>query len=321
MTMESVMAVSFTHLALGQNDQADFKTADLTPYNIVFELPNIESMTLDGFFQLLGPIQSQRLLPAKGQGRYSPHGPKHIVESPDFSTLDIASLTRVRIIDLGQAFFVDQPPKFLGTPIDFFPPELCFDFLPSPKSDIWQLACVFYHIYTGDGLFPIGFRIFLALIGDSTECLGPIPRTWRGKFNFEEYGYYESNKLITSTEPERWYEDTASKTTMHEKLAEDAPHLSANQRKAIAELLLDMLAYAPEKRISALEVLRRLETSLQREVTDDSTACRTLSTSTAGVTGNKALESATIGSSGTTRYSSSTPASHIKVDHVSSKVP
>lgn len=231
---------------------------------MVFELPGIESMTLDDFFELLGPIKSERLRTAKGQSRYRLHAPNYVVESPNFSAVDFSSLTRVRVIDFGQAFFINHPPKSLGTPVDFFPPEVCFGFPPSTKSDIWQLASIFYSIQTSFILFPADFGAFVSLLRNIVDCLGPLPQEWRGKFELIEYGYYEMGKLKTATEPEFWYEDRIGDRPLTSLLLDNAPLLSTHQFEEYLQLLRDMLAYDPEKRLSAVEVIQRLDKGLSR---------------------------------------------------------
>ncbi|EFY86378.1 protein kinase domain-containing protein [Metarhizium acridum CQMa 102] len=108
----------------------------------VFELPDIQSMSPARVTQLLGPIKTENL--GLQNGQCSPHAPEQVIQTPDLSGLDYSLLTRVRIIDFGQAFFANRPPPSLGVSIDFFSPELCFGYLPSTKSDIWHLACILY---------------------------------------------------------------------------------------------------------------------------------------------------------------------------------
>lgn len=206
--------------------------------------------------RMLGPIEAKTLLTCKGST--SPHAPKQVIQNPDLSVLDYSTLTRVRIIDFGQAFFADRPPLSLGVPIDFFPPELCFGYLPSTKSDIWQLACILYEIHGREFLFPTGFRIFEILVATIVSSIGPIPQHWKGKFNFDEYGYYEPGKGLNTTEVESWFEDKNSQKTIESRLARRAAHLSSRQREEYARLLLDMVAFEPEARVTAVGVARRL---------------------------------------------------------------
>ncbi|KAM4057490.1 kinase [Hirsutella rhossiliensis] len=229
---------------------------DLTASNVAFELPDIQSMSSAQIRQLLGPIQAEILRLCNGSS--SPHAPKQVIQTPDLSGLDYSILTRIRIIDFGQAFFEDRPPSSLGVPIDFFPPELCFGHLPSTKSDIWQLACILYQIISGEFLFPTGFRIFEILVSTIVSYLGPIPQHWKGRFNFNEYGYYEPGRGLNTTELECWFEDKRSQKTIESRLAQKAAYLSTRQRKEYVRLLLDMVAYEPEVRVSAVNVTRRL---------------------------------------------------------------
>lgn len=143
----------------------------------------------------------------------------------------------------------------------FFPPELCFGYLPSTKSDIWQLACILYQIHTKAVLFPTVFQIFEILIGTIVSYLGPIPQRWKGKFNFDEYGYCEPGQVQDTTEPEWWFEDKCSEKTIDSRITQEAVHLSTHQREEYVRLLHDMVAYEPEKRLSAVEVIQRLRSA------------------------------------------------------------
>lgn len=232
--------------------------ADLTRSNIVFELPDSQSMSPAGILQLLGPIEAEYIRPRKE--RYAPHAPKQLVDNAEFPDVDFSMLTRVRIIDFGSAYFADQPPKSLGVPIDYFPPELCFGYLPSTKSDVWQLACLFYQIHTGRYFIPTGFEIYEALIGTAVHRLGPLPQSWQGKFDHETYGYMENGEAkFEEKSVWYWYEDKKIKETIEDRLAVEAPDLSAHRRKDLADLLIEMAVYEPGKRLSAAEVTQRLE--------------------------------------------------------------
>lgn len=227
----------------------------------MFDLPYIPALSPKEFSNLVGPIKSERLRLPKGKGDHSPHAPKRVVQAADFPGLDFSLLYRVRLIDFGQAFFEDHPPKSLGVPISYYPPEVCFGYRPSAKSDIWQLACILYQAHTDHCLFFELFQIFENLIDNVTHHLGPMPQSWRGKFDFAEYGYVDRENPQDTTEPEYWFEDKKSQDTINGKLEEKAPHLSAEQRNEFAALLLDMVAYEPDKRLSAAVVVRRLKES------------------------------------------------------------
>ncbi|OIW27961.1 kinase domain-containing protein [Coniochaeta ligniaria NRRL 30616] len=231
----------------------------LTTSNVVFELSDVQSMSPASLYQLLGSIEAEDLkLP---NGSYSPHRPKRVIQTPDFSGLDYSSLSVVRIVDFGEAFFTERPPQSLGAPIDSFPPELCFGYPPSTKSDVWQLACVLYTVHAKVPMFPTFFRIFGILVGTVVGYLGPLPQQWKGRFMFDEYGYQEPGKVPNETDPAWWFEDKHSDKSIDSRLSQKAPHLSARQRGEYVRLLHDMVAYEPEQRLSATDVVERLRSA------------------------------------------------------------
>lgn len=135
--------------------------ADLATSNIVFSLPNIQSMSPDEVCQLLGPIQREKL--KLRDGSKPPHGPRRIVKNADFSGFNIGmSSAAVMIIDFGEAFVLGRPRHRtgLGIPMTSFPPEVCFGYPPSAGSDLWELACLLFEILCGRPLFPLYFPIF-----------------------------------------------------------------------------------------------------------------------------------------------------------------
>ncbi|KAI1372944.1 kinase domain-containing protein [Hypoxylon crocopeplum] len=236
---------------------------DLTASNVVFELPNVQSISLDRLLELLGPIRTERLhLPNRARSSHVPpssqHFPKKLVERAAFSGLDYSLLTQVRIVDFGQAFFVNNPPLSLGIPIDFFPPELCFGYLPSPKSDIWHLACVLWKVHCKSFIFPTFFEIFEVLLSNIVSYLGPLPQHWMGRFNFDKYGYREPDKEPNTTELTCWFEDKPPEKSILRRLSTEAPHLTTRQQEEYVRLLHNMLAYEPDNRLSAEDILKRL---------------------------------------------------------------
>jgi hypothetical protein len=107
-------------------------------------------------------------------------------------------------------------------------------------------------------LFPTAFQIFRILIGTIVSYLGPIPQHWRGRFNFDEYGYYEPDQVQDTTEPEWRFEDKHSEKTIESRIAQEAVRLSTHQREEYVRSLHDMVAYEREKRLSAVDVVQRL---------------------------------------------------------------
>ncbi|KAI1176560.1 kinase domain-containing protein [Nemania sp. FL0916] len=238
---------------------------DLTASNVAFEFPDIQPTSPDQLLEFLGPVRTEPVKRGNGPRSLdvpsiSSHRPRQLVERAAVSGLDYSLFTRIRIVDFGQAFFVNDPPPSLGIPIDCFPPELCFGYLPSKSSDIWDLACVIYQVHCHSLLFPTGFRVFEILIGTIVGYLGPLPQHWKGRFDFDKLGYWEPGKVKKEVEPVWWFEDKTSEKSIVSRLSTDAPHLTSYQQEELIRILHGMLVYEPNNRTSAEDVAKRLNT-------------------------------------------------------------
>ena len=111
-------------------------------------------------------------------------------------------------------------------------------------------------------MFPTFFRIFEALISTVVGYLGPLPQEWKGRFMFDEYGYREPGRAQNRIEPAWWFEDKHPEKSIDSRLSQDAPHLLIRQKGEFVRLLLDMVAYEPEKRLSAADVVQRLRSAV-----------------------------------------------------------
>jgi serine/threonine-protein kinase SRPK3 len=237
---------------------------DLTPSNIVFSLPDIQSMPPYAVCQLLGPIIKEKV--KLHDGSYSSHSPRRMIKNPDFSGFNIGMTSAaVMIIDFGEAFLSENPRRTgLGVPITSFPPEVLFRCPPSVSSDIWQLACLFCKIFYQRPLFPLYFPIFEMLIGQIVHFVGLLPHSWQGHFNAEKYGYMDGGEVHATPEGAHfWFhaDPQDQRGSLREELLQAASRaeLTTEQQDFIVPLLQEMLVREPEGRLPARDALRRLE--------------------------------------------------------------
>ena len=237
---------------------------DLTPSNIAFEIPCRRLITESRLLELLGPIRDETLRLREGPISHSRHAPRKVVASASFSGLDPSSLATVQIIDFGCAFLSNSPPPTLGCPVEFFPPELLFGCSASTKSDVWQLAALVYYTSTSQYMFQVGFQILTHLVAFVVRHHGPVPAHWKGKFAWSKYGLAQHGQPVApSPEPDWWWSNDKRPTpSLEDRLAKRASYLSAAQRDELARLLRDMVAWEPDRRISATEADRRLKASV-----------------------------------------------------------
>lgn len=237
---------------------------DLTWANIVFALPDIQSMSRDAVYKLLGPTETKKL--KLRDGSYSAHSPRRIVKSPAFSGFDIQMTNgAVMIIDFGEAFLSDRPcPRSdLGIPIFSLPPEICFGQPPSSKSDVWELACLLVEIFCGRPLFPLIFGGYELLISYIVDYVGILPASWKGHFRADVYGTWENGELSSSPDGVWWWFEEipgAEKSDLGTVVGEMAMRegLAAKQHVFLTSLLRGMMAREPAERLSAPTVLLRL---------------------------------------------------------------
>lgn len=256
--------------------------ADLTPSNVVFSLPQIQSMSPDALCQLLGPAETEKL--KLRNGSYSAHGPKKIVKTPAFTGFNLSMTSAaVMIIDFGEAFFLDRPRPAcdgcsgLGVPISFIPPEICFGHPPSAGSDTWELACLVSETLCARRLFPELFLIFEQLLALVAHHVGPLPHSWKGRFCVEKYGYWENGQMCSTPDGwQSWFTEqlpgtkrgtireliTASHASSVSSSSEVAvSRLTGEQEDFLASLLRDMMVLEPEQRLSPRDTLHRLQSA------------------------------------------------------------
>ena len=195
---------------------------DLTHSNVLSELKDIQSWSKIQIYEHLGPptTASLKLL----DGSYSPHAPKRVVQTVDFSSLGLNSLGNIRITDFGQSFFDKTPPDVLGTPAPFLAPEMRFSFPPSEKSDIWALACLTFEIQTSMRLFPIVFDNVYITLGTIVNVLGSFPKRWEHLCVYRDQTEFETVPW--------WYNESFKPSRpLASLVSEHSPHLLPSQQE------------------------------------------------------------------------------------------
>jgi serine/threonine protein kinase len=183
---------------------------DLQPNNIAFTLPDLNSWTVDGIYEVLGkPLQVPRHEMPYGpicefEGCEDGHSqsptshscrlPRHLVEPPAVSdlwglcTAASHSLPSIRILDFTESFQTPFHPDYHlpGTPICFAAPELLLSF-PSEITtsiDIWAFACIAYQLFVKQELFQ-------CIFGTRSEHLAYMIVVLGGKDRMPEQAFWE----------------------------------------------------------------------------------------------------------------------------------
>jgi serine/threonine-protein kinase SRPK3 len=229
-----------------------YKDLDLTNTNVVFEIENIRNWTEEELRRHLGPPKTEPLLFLDGSPAPA-FAPAHIVDTLDYSNLDMAKLSpKLLMTDFGEAFFINDPPKALGTPVAFSAPELLFGYPPSCVADLWALGCLLFEIHTFGILLPVFFGTSGEALGMSIETIGALPEAWRGLYHNQDIDLEDK-----PGKKHRWFDDTIERTRLLDsQIREELPSLSQPQQAALVQLLKSLLVFEPSQRLPAREVGR-----------------------------------------------------------------
>ena len=226
------------------------QNVDLTHSNVLFEITGLHDWTEDEIYRYLGPPKTAALLLLDGTPAPA-FAPTHVVDAIDFSHLNMEQLSsNVLIVDFGEAFFQDNVPKGLGTPVSFSGPELLFGYSPSYTVDLWALGCLIFEIYTFRVLLPTAFGSSEEALAMAIETIGALPEEWRDS-------YYDKNKPleVNPGKKHRWFDDQIQRArTLDSQILEQLPGLSQDQHATLLQLLKSILVFEPCHRLPAAEV-------------------------------------------------------------------
>ncbi|CAI6094596.1 unnamed protein product [Clonostachys chloroleuca] len=132
------------------------------------------------------------------------------------------------------------------TPAKYCAPERSHNVDPSLALDIWSYMCLFAELYTGIPLFRGSANA--TAIRSMVNYLGPLPESWKGQFTgggSSEDAWYNQQRM-----PNPGSED------LRERLERLRPDVSSNELDLVLGILRWGLAYRPEERPTALEILQ-----------------------------------------------------------------
>jgi serine/threonine-protein kinase SRPK3 len=162
-------------LAFLHSPQVGVVHGDLTSFNVLLEILGFDHLTTNQVIQLLGrPIRE--LVVSNSDDPLGLSAPRFLYEPVDIMRLLPRATGNMKLIDFGNAFFVNYPPKNIGTPNCFRAPELLLEDQIGKESDVWALACTIFEIRAGNPLFtPFMGGTKMEALGLIADALGTIP--------------------------------------------------------------------------------------------------------------------------------------------------
>ncbi|KAI9690186.1 MAG: hypothetical protein M1822_009147 [Bathelium mastoideum] len=160
--------------------------------------------------------------------------------------------------DFGESF---QPVKtahhYSHTPCILRPPELFFN-SSSPLSfpaDIWALACTIFAILGQRPLFDTWFPSIDTIIEEHVDTLSRLPPDWWISWKNRD-NIFDGNLTRIDGAPRRCWEERFEFAIQKPRREFGLAEITGEEKAALSALLEPMLAFKPEDRPSAREILQ-----------------------------------------------------------------
>ena len=170
--------------------------------------------------------------------------------------------TRVLLSDFGEVYMPKSLPR-LGrdchTPLGSRPPESRFepDTPLSYPADIWSLGITIWEILGMKAIFSNEFTTLDEVTAQQVDVLGPMPPSWWERWDERTQFFDEGKRSLENREAwptlEKAFEDFVQK---YRRTRPNVGMFCDDEAAAILELMRGMLAFRPEERLTAEEVLR-----------------------------------------------------------------
>ncbi|KAJ7627537.1 kinase-like domain-containing protein [Mycena polygramma] len=231
---------------------------DLYPNNIGVAVPDLDSFSEVDIWSRSGPPNIVPLL-ARDRAHDPTSYPAYLTNSLDLGELlerdvpgFLAREPRVRILDLGCAYFAEEGPSpRCHSPLSYAPPEVTFPMMahnnrdaPWDRSaDIWSMACTINDIANGLVLFR---HISTHILSEMAGRCGGAPAEWMDYFASKPEKF----------PPRAYTRETADALwVMHGEYFQRAGQ-STEDVAGLVALLRRMLLLDPTQRPSAVELLQ-----------------------------------------------------------------
>ncbi|KGQ05656.1 Serine/threonine-protein kinase SRPK [Beauveria bassiana D1-5] len=252
---QSLQALAFLH----SNGVAH---GDFQPGNMLFSLQDLESATEDHLWQEQD-VQGRSISPPvqRLDGKQDLWAPRYLCISQPLSEFTCyEGEFKIKLADMGGAFFFNEPPLKVITPRGLRSPELVLLGDAGPSVDIWSFGCLVFELVTGRPLFCVPGSDFedddhlLSL----TARLGALPsrlfKLWKtSSLYFGSDGKLFNNQIGGVSEDREPL--VVPQQSMEELFDKAEPDIDEKEGYQVKKLIRRILDYDAAKRPSAAELL------------------------------------------------------------------
>ncbi|KAL9570916.1 hypothetical protein ACKAV7_005253 [Fusarium commune] len=239
---------------------------DFQPGNILFSVQSIDSLD-EASLRQEENVQTKSISPPveRLDGKQDKWAPRYLcLAQPLAPYASVSENLRVKLSDMGGAYFLDDPPEKPITPLGLRAPELVLKREVDKSLDIWSFGCLVFELVTGQPLFCI------PAYDDRTEeddnhilelqaKLGPLPDELYSRWETSSRYYTKDRKLYNcqlggvgeGEEPLM-----LEQTSMEEAFDLTTPELADEEAEKVKRLIRRILQYDPSKRPMIEDILR-----------------------------------------------------------------
>ncbi|KAI1125303.1 kinase-like protein [Nemania abortiva] len=155
--------------------------SDLKPQNVLMKIHGLDEMDKEQVMELLDEPELIEVETVSGDPP-QPRAPEYLVCALPSSWCYSLITDSVAIVDFGESFFANNPPKKPGHTPSYAAPEVYFEGSGEPgfSSDIWSLACTIFEIRDGNPLFnSLSTEGLYRCTRDLEFFLGALPEPFR----------------------------------------------------------------------------------------------------------------------------------------------
>ncbi|RSL91313.1 hypothetical protein CDV31_015485 [Fusarium ambrosium] len=230
---------------------------DFRPGNILINLASIDHLPETELTNLIGPPIAFRVRHESG-GDLPSSCPPCLVERCSLAGLNDYFTDKIKIIDFGESFHFSSPPKAVGIPDSYKPPELLLgeSATPGPFTDLWALGCTLFEVRQQVQLFYM-LPNTDEVIAEIVMLFGKLPDSLWDKWDCRKRFFDDSGQgprsesatleMFLTRELELW--EPKPGATWSSLLTPEA------ERKQLADLIYKLLKYEATERLTAAEVL------------------------------------------------------------------
>ncbi|KAI1099045.1 kinase-like protein [Jackrogersella minutella] len=200
---------------------------DIKPGNILMEIEGVDDLDKDQILDLMGEPDLIEVETVSGNPP-GPRAPEYCVAPADTLWCEKLLTRSITMIDFGESFFANSPPKSTGVPDMYAAPEvLLHSDIPGTHSDIWSLACLIFEICAGNPLFISDFGIGLySTVQEFEFYLGALPEPhrkmwWQKLSELRKRSHLNNNSTEQSTELDTTTTELEPVTQSLDQLIED----------------------------------------------------------------------------------------------------